>query len=240
MTIDPNDNVAIQNFTADTEKMLMPIGTEVHIVTADDYEDAAATLQRIKGRSKELDDLRRSLTRPIDETKRRIMALFERPMSLLVNAEAAIKRGILGYQREQERLRSEEEARLREQARKEQERLLARSARAEAAGKEEMAEALEDQAAMIIAPIVVSDTPRISGLSTRQTWHAEVVDKMALIQAVAAGHVPDVVLVPDMTILNAQARALKTALDYPGVRAVPEQVVAAGGARDLAPPRPRS
>ena len=240
MTIDPNDNMRVQTFTADTEKMVVAIPTEVHIVTADDYEDAAATLQRIKGRSKELDDLRRSLTRPIDETKRRIMALFERPMSLLVNAESAIKRGILGYQREQERLRAEEEARLREQARKEQERLLARSARAEAAGKEEMAEALEDQADMIIAPIVVSDTPRISGLSTRQTWHAEVTDKMALIQAVAAGHVPDVVLIPDMTILNAQARALKTALDYPGVRAVPEQVVAAGGSRDLAPPRLRT
>jgi len=240
MTLDPNDNMKVQTFTADTEKMLTAIPTEVHIVTADDYEDAAAILQRIKGRSKELDELRRSLTRPIDETKRRIMALFERPMSLLVNAEAAIKHGILGYQREQERLRAEEEARLRELARKEQERLLARSQRAASAGKEEMAETLENQAAMITAPIVVSDTPRISGLSTRQTWHAEIVDWTALIRAVAEGHVPEAVLLPNMIVLNAQARALKSALDYPGVRAVPEQVVAAGGSRDLAPPRPRS
>jgi len=240
MTIDPNDNTKVQSFTADTERMVLAIGTEVHIATADDYEDAAATLQRIKGRSKELDDLRRSLTRPIDEAKKRIMDLFARPVQLLADAEFAIKRGLLGYQREQERIRAEEEARLREQARKEQERLLARSQRASAAGKDEMAEVLEEQASMVPVPIVVSDTPRISGLSTRQTWHAEIVDWTALIRAVAEGHVPDIVLMPDMTILNAQARALKTALNYPGVRAVSDSVVAAGGSRDLAAPRPRS
>jgi hypothetical protein len=240
MTIDPNDNTKVQSFTADTEKMLAAIGTEVHIATSEDYEDAAATLQRIKSRSKELDDLRRSLTRPLDEAKRRIMDLFERPMVMLTNAEVAIKRGVLTYQREQERVRAEEEARLREQARKEQERLLARSQRASAAGKDEMAEVLEEQASMVPVPIVVSDTPRISGLSTRLTWHAEIVDWTALIRAVAEGHVPEVVLLPNLVVLNAQARALKTALDYPGVRAVSDSVVAAGGSRDLAAPRPRN
>jgi len=236
----PSTDVQVQRFTDDTESMLAALGAAVTITTAAEYEDAAAFLQRIKGRSKELDDLRRSMTRPLDDTKKRIMALFERPMSLLANAEATIKRSVLHYRAEQERIRAEEEARLREKARKEQERLLARAERAAAAGKDEMAEALEDQAALVPAPIVVSDTPRISGLSTRQTWHAEVTDKMALIRAVAEGHVPDIVLVPDMTILNAQARSLKNALDYPGVKAVTEELVASGGSRDLAPPRPRS
>jgi hypothetical protein len=88
---------------------------------------------------------------------------------------------------------------------------------------------------MVPVPIVVSDTPRISGLSTRLTWHAEIVDWTALIRAVAEGHVPEVVLLPNLVVLNAQARALKTALDYPGVRVVSDSIVAARN-MDLAPP----
>jgi hypothetical protein len=229
----------VQRLTAESQAIL-EVAQDFKIVTVAHYEDAAADLRAIKAKAKELDDLRRSMTRPLDDAKKRIMSLFERPLSLLTQAESGIKRAILAYRNEQERIRALEEARLREVARKEQERLMARAAKATAMGKDEKAEALEEQAQNVLVPIVPLMEPKISGISTRQTWHAEIVDKAELIRAVAAGQVPDVVLVPDMPVLNAQARALKAALNYPGVKAVCEEIVAAGRDTDPVPPQPRN
>ena len=45
------------------------------IATMTDYQLAGEELKTIKGQMKELGDLRKSMTRPLDEAKKRIMAL---------------------------------------------------------------------------------------------------------------------------------------------------------------------
>jgi len=52
------------------------------------------------------------------------------------------------------------------------------------------------------------------------TYHVVVFDLVALAAAVAAGDVPRRVIQPNMEFLNAQVRALRELLHYPGVRVV--------------------
>lgn len=75
----------------------------------------------------------------------------------------------------------------------------------------------------IFAPPVAVMPANISG---RETWSAEVTDLMALVKGVAEGRVPLSALQADMPNLNAFARAMKTTMNYPGVRAVSTQGIA--------------
>ena len=208
------------------EKMLR-VAREFVIDTPEMLDTAADELKKIKAKSKDLEDQRKRMTKPLDDSKKQIMDFFRGPLQFLADAESAIKRAMLTFSREQERKRQEAEAAAREKARKEQERLEARAKAAAEKGQEEKAEQLMQQAESVPVPIVPQAAQAPAGISMRETWRAEVVDKMALIKAVAAGEVPDLVLIVDMKVLNAQARALKSALRYPGVQAVSEQTVAA-------------
>jgi len=191
----------------------------VSIATAAEYQGAADDLKAVKAKAKELDAERRAITSPMDEAKNWIMDWFRGPLDFLTEAEKTLKRAMIAYQDEQDRKAREEEARPRELARKEREKLERRAEKAEQGGHTEKAEELRTVAESVPVPTVAAPT-KAAGTSTRTIYSAEVVDKMALIRAVADGKAPDVVLVPDMKILNAQARTLKHALGYPGVNVV--------------------
>lgn len=65
------------------------------------------------------------------------------------------------------------------------------------------------------------DRELIEQLRARQHgWHAEVVDLMALVQAVADGSVPLAALQPNTTWLDDAAARDRQSLGIPGVRAV--------------------
>lgn len=106
-------------------KDLIPSPTPYQITTVDQYKRAAEDLKTIKSRIKELDDKRKELTRPLDESKAAIMDLFRPAIELLKASENITKQMLGNYEAEQERIRKEEEARLAEIARKERERLAA-------------------------------------------------------------------------------------------------------------------
>ena len=235
---EPTAEVRVARLADETQAML--VAAQGHAVTtAAEFVDVSEGLKIIKAKSKDLDALRKSMTQPLDEAKRRILALFKVPQDRLQEAESAIKGALLVYSEKQEARRAAEEARLREQARKEEERLRARAEKAAAGGHEEKAEALIEQAEGVLTPIVASPQPKVSGVTMRTTWKAEVTDKAALIKAVAEGKVPDVALEPNMTFLNQQARSLKDALDYAGVEALSEKTVAAGSGDDPGAMTPR-
>ena len=60
--------------------------------------------------------------------------------------------------------------------------------------------------------------PRVEGVSFRENWRAEVIDKIAFVNAIAAR--PELVNLvdPNLTALGHLARAQKGALDIPGIR----------------------
>jgi hypothetical protein len=208
---------------------LLASAEQFEIVTNDQYTSSADLLKQIKGKQTGLDDLRKSITRPLDEAKARIMDLFRPAGNQLIEAERTLKHAMLGFTRQQENIRQQEENRARELADKEAARLQRRADKAREAGKDDKADELETQALAVPTPIIPSSTARVSGIVQRATWKAEVTDLKALVVAVAAGQAPVTLLLPNMPVLNMQARSLKRELNIPGVRAVSEDVVAARG-----------
>jgi len=149
--------------------------------------------------------------------------------------------------RERERLRAEAAA-IEEMVRKKREEAEAKALALEEAGKHEradaalraaeqsqalklaQADALWRAADTVTAPAIHIDQPQVAGLSSSERWHAEVTDLKALIQSVAEGTTPISALQADMKVLNQMARALKSNMNYPGVRAIPDTTYSARSA----------
>ncbi len=123
---------------------------------------------------------------------------------------------------ERERKKRDEEelaAKALEDAGKEERAKAAREASAERArvSAERVAALRDIKASWPGAPVVHFEAPKTEGVYTVTRWKAVVVDKAALIRAVADGRVPDVLEV-DMAKLNKLAAMLKDGLNYPGIR----------------------
>ena len=218
-------NAAVEASLSKTEIILRQ-AESLQITTADEFQEAAVALREVASRRRDIDDERKRLVRPLDETRQRIQDLFRPALDGLARAEQLLKGSISRWNAEQDRLRRIAEAAAAEAARKESDRLAALAQRAAAAGKFEKAAALEGAADSV--PIAeVAEPPKARGISTRESWKANVVDKGALVQAVADGKVPLDILDVNMSFLNQMARAMKGDLKWPGVEAVREDIVSA-------------
>lgn len=200
------------------------------IVSASDYQQAAVALKAVKARQKQLKTLRETITKPMLAALDAARDLFRRPESLLATAETMLKRSMTVYDEAQERERREAQRKLDEAAERERRRLAQQAERAAAKGQADKAADLQERAAMTVAPIAQQDKPAVAGISRREIWHAELIDLRALVRGVADGHVPLAALQANQKFLDGQARALRSELRYPGVRAVPERTIASGSA----------
>lgn len=218
------------------------------------YASAARELQEIKGRAKALDEKRKAITAPLDAAKKAVMDLFRSPLATLEQAESVIKRAIVAWDSEQERLRKAEEMRLREVARKERERLEAEARKAEevarkkseelklkaeaqaAAGNVEKANALlekasatlesaSDKAAALQQQASIVQAPTV----VREQSKVAGISMRTLWRArvVDASLVPREYMLPNETALNKVAEATKGSIKIPGVEIYSEQSVAA-------------
>ena len=88
-----------------------------------------------------------------------------------------------------------------------------------AKGLTDLAKEIKNQPVNVM---VKKEELKSDNLSTRKTYKANVIDKMALVKAVADGKIPLMAVEPNITFLNNQARALKKELRYDGVEVVEE------------------
>jgi len=192
------------------------------IATMTDYQLAGEELKAIKRRMKELDDLRKSMTRPLDNAKKAVLDFFRPVSDGLSQAENLIKRAMLGYQQEQERKRQEEEARLRKITEDEQRRRDAlaekQAEKARARGNEERAQEILENVPIIPIPVVLKEQPKVKGIATREIWKFRFVNVSLL---------PREYMIPNEKMLLAFARATKGTIPVPGVEFYSEEIVAA-------------
>jgi DNA repair exonuclease SbcCD ATPase subunit len=188
------------------------------IIDQASYESAAGLLKTIKDMAKRLEEERKKITSPLDVAKKAVMDLFRSPSEKLSESESKLKSLMLDYQEVQDRIRREQEAKLQREAEKKQRELEDRAQKAEESGKTEKADELREKAAMTVAPTLAPNVQKVEGLSVRETWSAEVTDMTALVKAVAEGKAPMNFLTVNTTVLNAQARATKDSLSFPGVK----------------------
>lgn len=198
------------------------------IETNDQFMEAGELLRTIKGLRAEIDATFDPIISKAHEAHKEAIGQKKKVDAPLVEAEAILKPRIATYLREQERIRREEELRLRKQAEEE----AARQQVAEAALLDDIGET--DQANKIleekpyVPPVVLPRaTPKVAGISVRETWSAQITSLPDLVRAVAAGRAPIQCLKADETFLNQQARSMKQALNWPGVKAVSDSNVAA-------------
>jgi len=237
------------------------------------FAAAGEDLQRIKALQKSVEDTRKTIADPLFRAKQAVDALFKGPAEFLTQAEGVLKRSMLAYQTEQERIaaaaRAEaerlariERERLAEIERQKQEaaraaeeearRLAAEAAAAAEAGNDEAAEALRQraesqaanaeaaqaeadgasqEAAVITMPVAVAAPARVTGISGRVTYAAQVDNLLQLVHAIAEGKAPIEAIQANTVFLGAQARAFKKAGPlYPGVTVVAERGLSARAA----------
>jgi colicin import membrane protein len=215
-----------QELVARTEAAI----TGFKISTPVEYENSATVLKKIKAGQKRLEELRTAITGPLNAALKAVNDLFRAPADKLAAAERSIKAEINRYAEEQERIRREEQRKADEAARKEQEKLQAQAQRAAEKGKVEKAAELEQRAATVVAPVIHREPPKVTGISAREVWKAEVTDLAALVKAIAEGKAPLALVQANTTVVGQQARSLKQDFQVPGVKVWAERQIAAGAA----------
>ena len=224
MTIAKEITKSIQETAKKTQKLL---GTYAgyKVTTAEDFKEAGEQLKLIKAKGKELNDLRMSLTRPLDATKKGIIKFFSEPQQLVENAMRAVNGAMIAWSDEQARIRWEEENRLRIAQEKETKRLqdmadkaAARAAAAKAEGNAEKARIDAEKAEAFEArrntvettvPVVHRAAPAVAGLAAVENWKFEIENPF---------EIPREFLIPDLKKIGELARFSKDKASIAGVR----------------------
>ena len=214
----------VETKAAELERQIAPsiaVASEIVVRDAESYKTAGEMLKDLTGLEKQIktyweDDVAAAL-----RLHRSLVAKRDAMLVPVGEKKTALRLGMKSWDGEQERIRRELQAKADAEARKAAEdAALAEAVELERNGNKAAAEAVM-AAPVAPAPVFIpKTTPGGYGQFTRKIWNAEVVDMLVLVKAVAAGHVPIQALQADKVFLNAQARSLKGAMAYPGVRAV--------------------
>lgn len=182
------------------------------------FTDAAVDLILIKEQLTQVNDKRMSITRPMDESKKAIIAFFKPVVLRLEQSERRIKKAMGEWKREEDRKVREAQRLEQERARKREEKLRQEAEEKREAGQEARADILEDRAEAATPAPLAPAAPKVEGISTRKVWKFEVVDPK---------QVPDEYKTIDTTKIGAVVRALKNGANIPGVRVWAEEVISA-------------
>ena len=245
---------AVQAVTAEVAS-LETFAATYAVETAAQYQHGAEDLKRVKAAQKKLEETRTSLTKPINESLRRLNDFFRAPADRLAAIERTIKAALTRFADEQERVRREEQRKAEEAARKERERLEAQAREAERRAQEKAAEerrAAEEaaaagraeEAARLAARAAATEAKAASKVEAIETRAAAVVAPIISreppkVAGVATREVwkftvTDPALVPreycvvDETKIRKVVAALKGDTTIPGVRIWCEKSIAAG------------
>lgn len=191
------------------------------IRTPEGYEEAAGWLKSIKGFLQVIEIARLKVTKPLNEALRARNAEAKEAAQPLLDAETKIKRSLIAYSDEQDRIRREEQRRQNEAAEKERQRLAEIAERAAAKGQDKKAENFADRAAAVQAPLVQTAAPKVGGISIPKVWTFEITD-----EDVIPREYLDVSEVRIRKVVN----ALKGDTKIPGVRVFEQKRIAAGAA----------
>jgi len=230
------------------------------VETAEQYQHGAEDLKRVKAAQKRLEETRTGLTKPINESLRRLNDFFRAPADRLAAIERTIKAALTRFADEQERIRREEQRKLEEAARRERERLEAQAREAERRAQEKAAaerRAAEEAAAAGRAEEAAKLAARAAATEAKAAEKVEAIESRAaaVVAPIIQREAPKVAGVatcevwrfeitdpskinpaftmPDEQKIRRQVAALKgdaAAIIGPGVRVWAERSIAAGAA----------
>lgn len=175
----PNvDFDAIKNFVSGYE-----------VATPDSYLLASNELITLKKRRSEVIAFFAEMKGNAHATWKAIVAREKFFTDQIDTFESILKKKMLAFQQEQERIRREAQMKLQAEANakadEERKRLLANAKQNERRGNELNAEMYKNAAENVVAPVVAiaTQTPKAAGITTREVWKAEIVNKSEFIAA---------------------------------------------------------
>jgi hypothetical protein len=205
--------------------------SSIVVASPEQYAGAAAFLKSLKATQKLVGDFFAPMKTRAHAAWKAVTEQEAEALTPLKDAEAEVKRKMVAFATEQERIRAAAQARL--QAEADEKARREREAAEKAAAKlktQELREQRMADAAAIVAPVVTvaSTTPEVKGQSFRKTWKARVVDPKAAVLAVMQW--------PDWTAyielkegeLNRFAARTKGAVAVAGIEWYEESTLASG------------
>jgi hypothetical protein len=184
------------------------------IVDDETYQQTAKTLANFKHELKVLTELEEKAKRPHLDALKQVRADYAVLKQPYEEGEAILKKILIDYDTKQQQERDRLQREANELARKEREKLERRAAKAK---DPERAQALQDQAAAVVAPVVSKEAPKVDGLHYVEKWDCEVVTKDL---------VPEEYKIVDMPLLRSVVSRLKASCRIPGVRVFMTKVAA--------------
>ena len=136
MLLDPTTNPEVREIEASADA-IVERARAIVVTSPAEYEFAGEELRDIKTRLRRLEELRTSITRPINDSLRKINEFFAGPKTRLEEAERAYKRGMVEYDQRLERERREAQRKAEEEAAAERRRTEAAAAEARRKAQEE-------------------------------------------------------------------------------------------------------
>ncbi len=194
---------------------------DIVIDTQESYVVATDFLRNVKTAMKLVDETFDPAIKAAHTAHKTLVSEKKKYSEPLENAERAVKIKMVEYTTKQERIRQEQEAKLRaELVRQEEERRLAEAKRLQDAGKVEQAEAIIGQP--IVAPPVVlpKAAPSVSGIKQRKVWKWRLTDENA---------VPREYMVVDEQKIGAVVRSLGDKAKIAGIEVYEDTIVSASG-----------
>jgi len=182
----------------------------------ENYSFAAEYLKAVKAAQKKVVDFFKPMKDAANKAHKEITGKEASAMIPLKEAEDTIKRKMLDYATEQERIRQEAQRKLQAaadlKARQEREALEKKAASMKT---EEKRQQYAEQAAAVVSPVVevATITPEIKGQSIKKTWRCKVID---------ASLVPREWMLVNESALNAFARSTKGSVKVAGCEMVEE------------------
>lgn len=197
------------------------------------WQAAGEHLLRIKALMKEADDAFDPIISKAHAAHKEALAQKARITAPLTDAQLIIKLAMSRYETEQRRLIEAEERRLRVEAeRKAEEEREAQILEAESQGATTEEVAVLAAEPLRVAPVMLAPpVPKVSGISTRQCWKAQVTNLLALVQHIAKNPHHLSLVTPNQVAINAMVRGLTSGVNIPGIKVWQESSIAASSGR---------
>ena len=189
----------------------------LRIFDSKSFDHASLFLKDIKSIQDEINDAFDPIIKAQHQAHKKSLETKRRYSLPLGKAEDIVKVKIREYHLEQERIRHEEEARLRREAKKaEEEHLLQMAMEAEEAGETKEAESILSTS--VVAPVItIPSQTKGNGISYREGWKFRIINPDL---------VPNKYKLIDERKIGAVVRALKGNTNIPGIKVYCEKTVA--------------
>jgi hypothetical protein len=184
---------------------------EITINNTQEYVNASEFTKKVQVYLKNLDNDRKKLVKPYNDTVKDVNNAYKEPLDALKNIRIKLRDATKGYDKKIEDEAKEKQRIADEAAEKERQRLLDES-------KKEGQEDLKQTAETIKTPVVkVEETPKVEGRHFNRYWRVEVMDKAEFTRwCVINGEIQYLEI--DTRALDKIAQATEGKIDMPGIK----------------------